>query len=88
MIDSIMVFLSTIGNAGMVWVALGLLLLVNKSSRQAGFYTLLAVLTAGITQDLLKEWFSRPRPIVDTSSLLITMPSSYSFSLWPYFHFV
>ena len=78
-IDSFMVFLSTIGNGGAIWVALGLGLLVKKSWRQAGIYTLLAILIAGIMQDLLKEWFARPRPLVDPASLLIKMPPSYAF---------
>jgi len=79
MIDSIMVFLSTIGNGGAVWIALGLLLLFKQSWRQAGIYTLIAVLVAGIMQYLLKEWFAHPRPVVDPASLLIKMPPSYSF---------
>lgn len=78
-IDSVMVFLSTIGNVGAVWIGIGLLLFARKSTRQAGIYTLLAIGMAGILQDLLKEWFARPRPVINLERLLIQMPSSYSF---------
>lgn len=78
-LDSFMVFLSTIGNNGFIWFLLAIILLAKKSWRQAGWYTLLSVLAGGIAQFLLKELFKRPRPITDPATLLIEMPTSYSF---------
>lgn len=79
LMDSFMVFLSTIGNNGFIWIGIALILLAKKSWRQAGWYTLLSVLASGIAQFLLKDLFKRPRPLMDPAMLLIEMPTSYSF---------
>ncbi len=79
LMDLFMVFLSTIGNNGLLWIGIVLILLAKESWRQAGSYTLLSVLAGGIAQFLLKDWLKRPRPLTDPAALLIEMPTSYSF---------
>ncbi|RKD21025.1 hypothetical protein BEP19_15195 [Ammoniphilus oxalaticus] len=79
MLDTLMIFFSEIGNGGAVWFLLVGLLLLFKSSRKAGIYTAVAILTAALVQYVLKILFARPRPLVDPIDLLIEMPTSYSF---------
>ena len=79
-LDWLMVSLSTAGNGGMLWIATGFILLLNKAWRPAGWYLLLGVLLAGIAQELLKNLFQVPRPVhADPSKLLIKVPTSFSF---------
>lgn len=79
-LDLLMVTLSSVGNNGELWFGLALVLLVKKSWRSAGGYLLLGILLAALAQDVLKDFFERPRPVVaDPSTLLVEMPTSFSF---------
>ncbi len=75
-----MVTLSSLGNNGALWFGLALLLLARKAWRPAGGYLLLGILLAALAQDVLKDVFERPRPVVaDPSTLLVEMPTTFSF---------
>jgi len=77
-----MIFFTTIGNVGMVWIAICVLLLFNKKSRKAGFIGLIALLiTEILCNQLIKEWVQRERPFehIADFNLLIKNPNSYSF---------
>lgn len=78
-VDSLMIFVSTIGNVGLVWLVLASILLLNRSWRQAGWLVLLSFLVSAAAQSVLKDLFKRPRPAVDPTTLLIDLPTSYSF---------
>ena len=79
-LDLLMITLSSIGNNGELWFGLALVLLVKKSWRSAGGYLLLGILLAALAQDVLKDFFERPRPVVaDLSTLLVEMPTSFGF---------
>lgn len=81
-LDAIMIALSTIGDSGIVWIALSIILAVIPKTRKCGFTMMGSMaLTFLFGNVILKNVFARPRPCtVDTSvSLLIPFPSEYSF---------
>lgn len=81
-LDKVMIFFSALGNDGLIWIALGILLLIMPRTRKGGVHILLAMALTYVLGNLfLKNVIARPRPCaVDTSvSLLIPYPSEYSF---------
>lgn len=80
--DAVLGFYTTLGNAGLLFIALALLMLCWKRTRRAGFAALLA-LAAGFvcTNLILKNWVSRPRPWLDVAGLtaLVTENDPNSF---------
>ena len=81
-LDKIMVVVSTIGNAGILWILVGLLLLIPKRYRKGGLQMLMAMALAFIVGNLiLKNVIARERPCwIDPSvALLVASPSDYSF---------
>lgn len=81
-LDTVMIFLSTLGNEGFIWIAMGVVMLIIPRTRKCGVSVLLAMAVTYVLGNLfLKNLIARPRPCaVDTSvSLLIPYPSEYSF---------
>ena len=81
-LTAIMVFFSTIGNLGLLWIALGLVLLFPKHTRRAGFDLLICLAIAYIINDLvIKELVARARPYdtIEGLKILVNPLSSYSF---------
>lgn len=81
-LDAIMIFFSTLGNGGFVWIILGVILLIIPRTRKGGLHVLLAMAVTHLLGNvILKNVIARPRPCgVDTSvRLLIPYPSEYSF---------
>lgn len=92
LLDSIMLAITTLGDAGALWIATGLLLIAVpavgkekaehvKMRRVMGVCVLLSLLLNFICGNLiLKNIFRRPRPyMVDTSVVPLIFPSEYSF---------
>ena len=82
LLDSVMILLSTLGNGGVVWIAVGIVLLLPKRTRYCGITMLAAMAVSFLLGNLcLKNIIQRARPCaVDTSvQLLIPFPSEYSF---------
>jgi undecaprenyl-diphosphatase len=80
--DRIMVILSTIGNAGIFWIGLSLVLLLQKKWRGTGVQMLVSMAITYIIGNLiLKNMVMRARPCqIDTAvALLVQMPGEYSF---------
>ena len=78
----IMLFFSTIGDKGMLWLAIGALLLVKKKYRPAGIAVLLAVGMGFVVGNLtLKPLLARPRPcwLYPEVPLLLPVPDDFSF---------
>lgn len=74
--DALMVGITTLGNGGAVFIAIGLALLFTKKYRKAGLAVLVALLVMLLCNDLfLKEFFARPRPF----NLFGTDPEKYAF---------
>ena len=94
-LDAVLVGITTLGNAGAIFIVLGLSLFITKKYRKAGFAVIVALLVMLICNDLfLKELFARPRPfnLFDSDPQkyaewgrayiypeLVNKPSSYSF---------
>ncbi len=73
-LDALMVGITTLGNAGAIFIVLGLVLLFTKKYRKAGFAVIVALLVMLLCNDLfLKEFFARPRPF----NLFETNPEKY-----------
>lgn len=81
-LDQIMILLSTLGDAGLFWIALGCILLVVPKYRRVGLEMLAAMLFTFIIGNLiLKNVVHRDRPCwIDPSvTLLVKCPTDYSF---------
>lgn len=81
-LTAIMVFLSKLGNAGLIWIFTGLLLIISKRTRRGGFDLLICLIAAYIVNDLvIKELVARVRPYetIQGLSILVAPESSYSF---------
>lgn len=80
--DAIMVFITHLGDGGWLWIAIGVLLLLFKKTRLAGFSVLISLaINALFTNITLKDLIARPRPfhVSDQILPLIPLPSSFSF---------
>ncbi len=84
MLDKFFVFITGLGNAGIIWILITALLLLGKRTRAAGiasaFSLVLALIFVNIT---IKPLFDRVRPFAADTSLLrgvlIELPSDGSF---------
>lgn len=87
LLSPILVFLTKIGDDGLVWIALAILLLIFKKTRKIGFTMLASIAVMFVCNDLvLKSIFARPRPFLLESwkgwfmyPELVTRPDSFSF---------
>lgn len=80
--DMIMILLSTLGNFGLIWIALSLVLLIYPKTRLMSLTIMGAMALSYILGNLvMKNLVARARPcMVDTSvTLLIPHPGEYSF---------
>ncbi|WFD09403.1 phosphatase PAP2 family protein [Tepidibacter hydrothermalis] len=81
-LDKLMIFMTMLGNKGIIWIVISLLLLINKKTRRVGIMAMSAlILTAVLGEGLIKPLLKRARPFIDHPSfnLIIKPPSSYSF---------
>ena len=81
-LSAVMIFFTTIGEAGICWIVLSVILALFKKTRKCGFTMMAAMAVTFLVGNVfLKNLIARPRPCaVDTSvSLLIPFPSEYSF---------
>ena len=72
---------TTLGDVGICWIVLSIVLMVFKPTRKAGFVALLSIgIGALITNVALKNLVARPRPYTYTEwELLIERQSDWSF---------
>ena len=81
-LDKIMIVLSTIGDAGLLWIGVAILLICMKKYRKCGLQVAVAMLLTFIVGNLiLKNMIHRDRPCwIDPSiTLLVKSPSDFSF---------
>ena len=81
-IDKIMVLLSMLGNAGVIWILAAVILLISKKYRKTGIQMIAAMLITFIIGNLiLKNVIHRPRPYVVDPMLIprVVKPLEYSF---------
>ncbi len=80
-LNEIMIFLSYLGNSGIIWIIMSVIFLFFKKTRNAGI-TMGAALLIGllICNLTLKPMVARPRPFAEHElALLIPEPSEFSF---------
>ena len=86
LLDSIMPYITKLGDGGVFWIALALILLIPKKTRRTGAAMGVAMLIGLIIGNgLLKNIIARPRPfdirdtILPRNRLLVAPPTDYSF---------
>lgn len=80
--DCLMPLVTRMGNKGMIWIAIALLLMATKKYRRHGVVLAMALIIGVILGDgFLKKVFQRPRPFTEFEGmkLLIEAPGTYSF---------
>ncbi len=80
--DKAMVTITSLGNGGVVWIAIAVLLMINKKYRKIGFIVLGALtISAVLGEGIFKHLIQRIRPCADIPAInmLIAKPLSYSF---------
>ena len=80
--DRIMCAVTSLGNVGMIWILLAVVLLVLPKTRKSGAIVMAAlVLDVILCNGILKPLFARVRPcdVNTTIQLLVPRPSDYSF---------
>jgi len=81
-LDKAMVFITTLGNSGMIWIIAALLMLCSKKYRTTGIMLSIGLLGSFLFGNvILKPLFHRTRPfdIIEGIELLIAAPHDYSF---------
>ena len=81
-LDFLMPIITTLGNGGMLWIALTAVLLIFRKTRRIAIVMGAALLlTAVVTSLILKPWIARPRPFATFPwiSMIIPEPSGFSF---------
>ena len=81
-LDKIMLFITSLGDDGWFWLAIGVVCLVFKKHRKMGLQLLLSMLGTFIIGNLIiKNVVARPRPCdIDTTvALLLSRPHGHSF---------
>ncbi len=80
-LNSIMIFITSLGNGGMIWIAATILLLIPKKTRKVGAISGVALLLSLlINNNLIKNIVQRPRPFVTFTDLQIIIPTPSEFS--------
>jgi len=79
--DAVMIAVSTLGNHGLIWIAVALALCLSPRWRRAGLGMLTALLIAHLAGNvLLKNLVARPRPYVAYPDLPLRIPRLNEFS--------
>ena len=80
-LDFLMPAITALGNSGLIWIILGLVLLLRKPWRRMGMVLLVALLLEAVLCNvILKNLFAVPRPFEGQEmTLLIPAPQDYSF---------
>lgn len=62
-LNPVVLFITSLGNAGVVWIALAAMFLVQKKYQKTGLSMVISLLIGFlVTNLLLKNWVCRPRP--------------------------
>lgn len=81
-LDNLMIFITSLGNGGMIWIVATIVLLIPKKTRKAGIMSAVALLgSLIINNNIVKNIVQRPRPFVTFTDLqiIIATPSEFSF---------
>ncbi|EKN41893.1 PAP2 family protein [Clostridium botulinum CFSAN001627] len=81
-LDKIMIFITSIGNLGLIWIAISVFLLISKKYRRVGMLCIASlILSSLIGEVVLKNLVQRGRPFtaIEGINLLVKAPKSFSF---------
>ncbi|MGI6093879.1 MAG: phosphatase PAP2 family protein [Lachnospiraceae bacterium] len=81
-LDKLVVGITSLGNGGIIWILLGVVLLCREKSRPMGILVLLALVLDYLSCNvILKNLIARDRPcwVYTDVKLLITSPGDFSF---------
>ena len=81
-LNSIMIFVTSLGNGGMIWIAATVLLMIPKKTRKVGITSAVALLLSLIiNNNIIKNIVQRPRPFATFKELqiIVPIPSEFSF---------
>lgn len=82
MLDPVMKVITSLGNAGILWILLTVLLLIPKQTRRVGMISALALLASLLVSNILiKNLVARTRPYNAIAALIpiVPKPSEFSF---------
>ncbi len=80
-LNPIVVFITSLGDGGMIWIAATVLLLIPRKTRKIGVMSGLALLgSLLINNTLIKNLVARPRPYTRLEELTILIPKPGEFS--------
>lgn len=80
-LTSIMIFFSTIGSSGLIWITAAAVMLVFKKTRYGGIVLLLCLSLSWVINDgILKPLIHRARPYETLQGLQVLIPLRHDFS--------
>lgn len=80
-LDKIMVGITSLGNAGLIWIAIGIFLLFIKKTRKCGALMLVSMLIGLILGNgILKNLIARERPCWIDQNIPLLIPNPHDFS--------
>lgn len=80
-LNSIMIFITTLGDGGFIWIVATIALLIPKKTRKVGVMSAVALLgSLIINNNLIKNLVKRPRPFVTFTDIRILIPTPSEFS--------
>ena len=80
--DKVMPYITLLGNSGLIWIVISIILILSKKYRHVGILCIAALILAAILgEGILKNIVQRPRPFyqIPNVRLLISRPAAYSF---------
>jgi undecaprenyl-diphosphatase len=82
LMNKVMIVMTSLGNGGLIWLGIAILLLISREYRKVGLMMVLSLMLVTILgEGIIKHLVRRTRPCVDmpTMKMLIKRPISYSF---------
>ena len=80
--NKIMIFFTILGDNGIIWIAIALILFLKRKYRKIGLFSIISLIICALAVNIiLKPLIHRPRPFSELADiiLLIKAPKDYSF---------
>lgn len=80
-LNALMILITTLGNGGLIWIVISVLMMLRKKYRPVAIIALLAMACCYIINDgIIKNLIQRPRPFLEIPELvpLIARPDTFS----------
>lgn len=80
-LDKFMIFITTLGNMGAIWIVIGILCLLFKISRKIGIEILVSLIIGALLGNLtIKPLVGRLRPFYIEPDIKLLIPEPYGYS--------